>query len=465
MWSEVVNRPMFLAEYLEFDPFSLHIIRVGRLPFLFGVGGEKRSTTMLETYYEDKKTLANYRRGLLGPYFDGFADYFTKRGYAQDSAQGMIKSCSKFNAFLFDQGISNIRFVKSPLVELFLDVYLSNFRGASGYKHKAGIDAKCALNHLFAHLSEIGVLQPEIHQQVFTRYSWLMEPYMKHLREERELTRVWTQTIQNKLTLFLESLGDQASPEMMKVLRAEVIEEFIKKNLENSRDNLRLLASALRGFLRFCFRNGFTDVDLSGVIPSIPQYRLSSLPRGMNDPILKRILHSVPRKTPSGLRDYAILLLMMAYGIRGKRASELLLEDIHWDRSTIRIRSMKGGKEVVLPLLEPVGEAILQYLRHRPKNRVREVFLWSRAPFRSLTGLAISQIAQKYMVKAKAKTYRSGSSTFRHSWAIRALAHDTPMKAIADVLGHRYLDTTYIYAKADLKTLRQVAMPWVGVIS
>ena len=420
---------------------------------------------MLETYYEDKRALSNYRREPLGPYFDGFADYFTKKGYAQSSLPKMFKRCSRFNVFLMDRGISNAQSINRLWVEHFLVFYVPSLKGTSDYKRTAEIDTKCALNHLFAYLVEIGVLQPEITRQVVTRYSWLMEPYMKYLHEERQLTHVWTQTVQNKLTLFLESLGDQASPETMKALRAEVIEEFIKKNLENSRDNLRLLASALRGFLRFCFRNGFTDFDLSGVIPTIPQYRLSSLPRGMNDPILKRILRSVPRKTPSGLRDYAILLLMMAYGIRGKRVSELLLEDIYWNQSTIRIRSMKGGKEVILPLLEPVGESILQYLRHRPKNRFREVFLSSRAPFRFLTGLAISQIAQKYMVKAKAKTSRSGSSTFRHSWAIRALAHDTPMKAIADVLGHRYLDTTYIYAKADLKTLRQVAMPWVGVVS
>jgi len=465
MWSEEVNRPIFLADYLEFNPFSLHIIRVGRLPFLFEIEGEKRSTTMLETYYEDERTLANYRRGPLGPHFDGFADYLTKKGYAQSSVPKMFKRCSRFNTFLMDRGISNAQSINQLWVEPFLVFYVPSLRGSSEYKSTAETDTKCALNHLFVYLTEIGVIQLEIPQRVVTRYSWLMEPYAKYLHEERQLTPLWIQTTQNKLTLFLESLGNQAGPERMKTLRAEVVEEFIKKNLEDSRDNLRVLASTLRGFLRFCFRKGFTDVDLSGVIPSIPQYRLSSLPRGMNDPILKRILHSVPRKTTSGLRDYAILLIMMAYGVRGKQASELLLEDIHWERSTIRIRPMKGGKEVVLPLLEPVGEAILQYLRHRPKNRFREVFLWSRAPFRSLTGLAISQIAQKYMVKANAKMFRSGSSTFRHSWAIRALAHDTPMKAIADVLGHRYLDTTYIYAKADLKTLRQVAMPWVGVIS
>ena len=83
-------------------------------------------------------------------------------------------------------------------------------------------------------------------------------------------------------------------------------------------------------------------------------------------------------------------------------------------------------------------------------------------PHRPLSGQAISQIVQNAMAKAHVHMLRGGASTFRHSWAIRALAHDSPIKAIADVLGHRSIDTTFIYAKADLKTLRQVAMPWPG---
>jgi integrase/recombinase XerD len=154
------------------------------------------------------------------------------------------------------------------------------------------------------------------------------------------------------------------------------------------------------------------------------------------------------------------MLLMMAYGIRGKSVAELLLEDICWPRSTIRIRAQKGGKEVVLPLLEAVGEAILLYLRQRPESPFREIFLSANAPFRSLKGLVISAIIRRYMIMAGVKIPGSGSHTLRHSWAIRALAHDSPMKHIADVLGHRCLNTTFIYAKADLKALRQVVMPW-----
>lgn len=420
---------------------------------------------MLETYYKDKRTLSNYRRGPLGPYFDGFADHFEKKGYAQSSVPVMLKRCSHFNAFLMDQGISDVRSVKQSLAELFLAVYLPRIKSVGGYKKKVETTTKYFLNHLFRYLVEIGALQPEVPKQAITRYSWLMDPYLKYLREEHRITEAWIQRIRKRLVPFLEGLGCQAGPETIKFLQAEDVEKYIKKLTADRRRDLRCFVGVLRGFLRFCVRQGYMDVDLSGMAPSVPSYRLSSLPRGMSDSALKQILRSVPRKTPSGLRDYAILLLMMTYGIRGKQAAELLLKDIHWERSAIRIRALKGGKDVELPLLESVGEAILSYLRHRRQSPFREIFLLNRAPFRPLTWRTVEHMVQRYLVKAGVKTPKSGSSTFRHSWAIRALVHGNSMKAIADVLGHRRLDNTYIYAKSDLKTLRQVAMPWVEVVS
>jgi integrase len=151
----------------------------------------------------------------------------------------------------------------------------------------------------------------------------------------------------------------------------------------------------------------------------------------------------------------------MAYGIRAISACQLLLDDIDWQQAKIRFRAQKGGKEVVVPLLDAVAEAIIQWLHHRdPRTPYREVFLSTKAPHGPLASMAISTVVKHYMHKAGVHQPGRGAHTLRHSWAIRALEHDQPIKAIADALGHRYIDTTYIYAKADLKTLRQVAMPW-----
>jgi integrase len=183
----------------------------------------------------------------------------------------------------------------------------------------------------------------------------------------------------------------------------------------------------------------------------------------MEDQALEKMLKAIPKDTLIGARDYAVMIIMMAYGIRGISAAQLLLDDIDWQHSKIRIRAQKGGKEVLLPLMEPVGEAVIRYLKHRPAGTpFREVFLSARAPFRPLDGGAISRIVQWRLKRAGVKTPGSGSRTLRHSWAIRALAHDSSIKSIADVLGHRYIDTTFIYAKSDLNSLREVALPWPG---
>ncbi len=415
---------------------------------------------MLEYYYKERRSLVDFRRGPIGPYFDEFAAHLKENGYARIYVKTILGRCCLLNTYLIDQGITTCQRVTPSLIESFLNVYLPKLPNFS--RQLARLGARCSVKHLSAYMVGIGAFPPAPSNPPMTRYSWMLEPYLKYLREDCERSVKTIRNLRGQLSLFLEDLGDKAEPREMKSLRADEIEAYIKRHLSESQSSLQRLASALRGFLQFCARKHYTALDLSGVIPSVPSYRMTSVPRGVEDSDLQRMLDVIPKDTPIGCRDYAIVLLLMAYGIRGKLVAELLLEDLCWHRSTIRIRAKKGGKEVLLPLLEAVGEAIVAYLRHRPDRPYREVFLSTRGPFKPLSGLALSHIVRQYLDQAHIKVARGGTSTLRHSWAIRALAQDVPMKAIADVLGHRCLDTTFIYAKADLKALRQVAMPWPG---
>ena len=414
---------------------------------------------MLEYWYKEKRTLVDFRRGPLGPYFDGFAADLKEKGYKYARGKEILGKSCLFNSFLIDEGITNCKEITPSFIEKFLDVYLSDFR-TTNPTYRRRVWARGMLKRLFAYLVEVRVLKPIKPKPVSTPYSWMLDSYLRYLRKEFEFVEATIERARVQMSAFLEGLGDGVTRKHMKLLRPETIEMYVKQHLKDSPDNLQRLVGTLRRFLRYCARQKYTTTDLSGVIPSIPVYRLASLPRGMEDSALQRILNVIPKDTTTGIRDRAIMLLMMGYGIRGKSAAALLLEDISWPRSTIRICAQKGGKEVVLPLLEAVGEAILLYLQRRPESPFREVFLSVNAPFRSLKGLVIAGIIRKYMIKAGVKIPGSGSHTLRHSWAIRALAHDSPMKHIADVLGHRCLNTTFIYAKADLKALRQVVMPW-----
>ena len=254
---------------------------------------------------------------------------------------------------------------------------------------------------------------------------------------------------------------DDVQRPRLQALHAEQVEAQLMRHMKASKDNVRSLSSSLRCFLSYCAIHGYTQSDFSGLVPRQRQYRHAALPRGIEDSAIERVLAAIDKQTPNGVRDYAIVLLLMAYGIRAISACQLLLDDIDWQQAKIRFRAQKGGKEVVVPLLDAVAEAIIQWLHHRdPRTPYREVFLSTKAPHGPLASMAISTVVKHYMHKAGVHQPGRGAHTLRHSWAIRALEHDQPIKAIADALGHRYIDTTYIYAKADLKTLRQVAMPW-----
>jgi site-specific recombinase XerD len=413
---------------------------------------------MLEYWFKGRRTLVDFRRGPLGPLFDGLAARLKERGYSHNSGCDILSKGCLFNSFLIDQGITRSKEIDRTHFEAFVNNYLSYFSTSASYNAKSALCGR--LKHIMSYLVDEGILKPVKGKPIPALYRWVLNPYLLYLRNDCQFMERTIDEAHNVLCKFLDGLGEKAARKSMRVLRAEDIDAYVKQHLGDSPDNLRRLTSNLRGFLRFCVRQEYITRDLSGIIPSIPLYRLARLPKGMDDADLQRIINVIPKGTAVGTRDSAIMLLMIAYGVRGKSVAVLLLEDIDWPRSTIRIRACKGGKEVVLPLLEPVGEAILSYLHLRPESAFRELFLSVRAPHFPLGSAEIYSTVSKYMTKAGVKIPKSGSSTLRHAWAIRALAQDSPMKAIADVLGHRCLNTTFIYAKADLKMLHQVVMPW-----
>lgn len=416
----------------------------------------------LECYYVERRTLDDFRRGPLGPYFDGFAASLRENGYSHHHGTTILGTSCLFNVFLMSRGIASIAKVSEELIEPFLDVYLAGIRTTSP-TYRPRVSATRPLKHLFAYLFAIKALVPIQPKRVVTAYSWILDSYIQHLRDAREVALVTLHRHAKHVTIFLEALGEDVQRSRFQKLPAEKVGAYITQYFKNSQDNISSLSSSLRLFLRYCALHRYIWADFSGLIPPIRRYRYAGLPRGVEDSALERALSLIQRDSPNGARDYAIMLVLMAYGVRAISAAQLCLDDIDWQQSKIRFRAQKGGKEVVVPLLDAVGEAILQWLPHRRRHVPhREVFLGTKAPHGPLDSVSISRVVRTYMEKAGIHAPGRGAHTLRHSWAIRALAHDTPIKAIADSLGHRYIDTTFIYAKADLKTLRDVAMPWPG---
>lgn len=411
----------------------------------------------LEYYYRDRRTLADFRRAPLGPYFDGFAASMRRNGYQHGS--GILSTCCIFNDYLIERGITAIDKVSEALIDPFLEAYFAETSATA--RHQPWMERRRSLKHLFLYLADIRVVVSPTPKPVVTPQSWVLEPYVQHLHDVREFAPVTIRRQRNDVRSFLVALKQDVHRSHLHALRAERIDVCLKEVFKASTANPSSLAASLRSFLAYCAEHDLTRADFSGLVPRVRQYRSSSLPRGVEDSALERMIRLIDRTTAEGARDYAIIVLLMAYGIRAISVCRLLLEDIDWPNSKICFRAQKGGKEVVVPLLDAAVEAIIAWLRHRDlRSPHREVFISTRAPHGPLCSVVVSKRIQMLMKKAGVHQPGRGAHTLRHSWAIRALGHDQPIKAIADMLGHRYIDTTYIYAKADLKTLRHVAMPW-----
>jgi site-specific recombinase XerD len=165
-----------------------------------------------------------------------------------------------------------------------------------------------------------------------------------------------------------------------------------------------------------------------------------------------------------GLRDYAIVLLLVRLGLRAGEVVAMKLEDIDWSRGELLVQG-KGGRQDWVPLSEDVGEALVAYLQHgRPRPcPSRKVFLRLHAPHRGFaSSSAITAIVRRAFSRAGLHPGRGAAHVLRHSLAVEVLRRGAGLSEVADLLRHRHLTTTQIYAKVDIEALRSLALPWPG---
>jgi site-specific recombinase XerD len=190
---------------------------------------------------------------------------------------------------------------------------------------------------------------------------------------------------------------------------------------------------------------------------------MSSIPRAIPANAVRQLLASINRRTAIGRRDYAILLLLARLGLRAGEVVRLELKDLDWNSGSVSVQG-KCNQRGVLPLPADVGTAVAAYLKHgRPKSSDRHVFLRAVAPFRGFRGpVAIASLVQHHLARTGIKTPTRGAHQFRHALATKMLLHGASLAEIGQVLRHRSQETTKIYTKVDLKSLRRLALPWPG---
>jgi site-specific recombinase XerD len=222
------------------------------------------------------------------------------------------------------------------------------------------------------------------------------------------------------------------------------------------------IVSDMRSFLRFLTMRGILQKDLSVALPKVRVPRDAKIPSVWEQELVVRLLETIDRCSAKGKRDYAILLLACRLGMRVGDIRTLKLEQIHWEDSTIEVSQSKTGLPLTLPLTSEVGEALIDYLKSgRPQSAHREVFLKVNPPFGPFTGNNLYHIVKYWRLLAGIRfrtRQKRGFHSLRHTLATRLLQKGTPLTTIAEILGHTSLESTRIYAKADVETLRSVAL-------
>jgi integrase len=240
------------------------------------------------------------------------------------------------------------------------------------------------------------------------------------------------------------------------------VSRFIIGDGTRSASCARGLSGAIRSFLRYRRLIGDDVTHLLSGLPRPPRPKPSTLPDVLTDVEVDTLLQSFSADFPQRRRAFAIARCLIDLGMRSSEVAGLTLEDIDWQRGTIRVTHRKGRRADILPLLEATGKAIADYILHeRPAPACLNVFVRHRPPIGEPIG---RRAVQTTMLAAYRRLGwdRTRVHILRHTLATRLLARGTPMPVIADVMGHRSLDTTVIYTKLDSAWLSKVSLAWPG---
>jgi integrase/recombinase XerD len=222
----------------------------------------------------------------------------------------------------------------------------------------------------------------------------------------------------------------------------------------------KLAVTTLRSLLGFLHVSGIIPRSLAPTVPSVAGSRLAGLPKALEVGQAQQLLATCDRSTAVGRRDFAILTMLVRLGLRSGEITALELDDVDWRGAEIVVRG-KGNRDERLPLPVDIGRAVAAYLRgSRPISESRRLFLRVRAPHRPLSSSGVFAIV--IGAARKAGLPPMGAHRLRHTAATELLRAGAPLAEIGQVLRHRSLLSTAIYAKVDRVALRQIARPWPG---
>ena len=359
--------------------------------------------------------------GPLAPFVDAYAVALSERGYTPLTTVNELRQVGRLSRWLAASGLSAAD-LNGDRVEEFL------VWQRAGGRHRAGW-SRPGLVCLLDVLRGLGVLAAEPPAPPRSASDLLLASFGRYLLTERGLA---AGTVGGYVA-HARRLLDELSPGGLAALTASEVTGAVQRKVASgvSVSATQFFVSGLRAFLRFCFVEGLLEADLSPAALAVTGRRRSLLPRAISRADAAALLGACDRRRALGRRDYALIILLLRLGLRRGEVARLALDDIDWRAGELVVRG-KGGREDRLPLPADVGEPIAA---GTVSSTVR----------RACRRAGIAEV---------------GSHRLRHTTACEMVAAQVPLEGIGQVLRHRSLQSTAIYARVDLDQLRLLGQPW-----
>ena len=305
----------------------------------------------------------------------------------------------------------------------------------------------------------------EVKQKELPKGAHFVKEYLMWALEAKGLANVTLKGRERELLCFL-SFIQNSTP--LKDIKLDTIDGYFsyRHSCGCNRRSISTIASTLRDFLGYAHNQGWC-INIAGGIRHPKDFSLDTLPYGPSWDTVQKLVTHYGTSDPRGKRNTAIITIIAIYGLRSSEVANLRLKDIDWDKNKIYLKRAKRGGFQAFPLLPEAGNLIADYIRHGRNNVLgrEQLFLTLFMPYKKLSMACIYRIISQAYSKIGAKIRHRGGHSLRHACASHIINSGGTLKAVSDLLGHKLLDTTRIYAKIDLANLRKVAViKWEGVL-